>query len=88
MREALSSIFLPFSFLSTFSFSLLFLSLSFHNKPPLFRKIIDLENTVSAPGSMRETIRGTRKQPVSGGQDTFLRMAFMTMLLDIICDSK
>jgi len=52
------------------------------------RKIIDLENTVSAPGSMRETIRGTRKQPVSGGQDTFLRMAFMTMLLDIICDSK
>ena len=36
------------------------------------------------PGSTRETIRGTRRT----GQDTFLRMAFMTMLLDIVCGSR
>ncbi len=45
-----------------------------------------MENTYELrnPGSTRETIRGTRRQ----GQDTFLRMAFMTMLLDIVCGSK
>merc|ERR1719457_431182 len=50
------------------------------------RKIIEMENTYELrnPGSTRETIRGTRRQ----GQDTFLRMAFMTMLLDIVCGSK
>eukprot|EP00088_Acartia_fossae_P006115 TRINITY_DN1279_c0_g1_i4.p1 TRINITY_DN1279_c0_g1~~TRINITY_DN1279_c0_g1_i4.p1 ORF type:complete len:716 (+),score=170.02 TRINITY_DN1279_c0_g1_i4:592-2739(+) len=50
------------------------------------RKIIDLENSFEMrnPGSTRETIRGTRRT----GQDTFLRMAFMTMLLDIVCGSR
>jgi len=49
------------------------------------RKIIDLENSFEMrnPGATRETIRGTRRS-----QDTFLRMAFMTMLLDIVCNSR
>ena len=33
---------------------------------------------------MRKTIRGNRRI----GQDTFLRMAFMTMLLNIVCGSR
>jgi len=49
------------------------------------RKIIDLENNFEMrnPGFTRETIRGSRRS-----QDTFLRMAFMTMLLDIVCNSR
>jgi len=52
------------------------------------RKIIDLENSFELrnPGSTRETIRGTKRQTQT--QDTFLRMAFMTMLLDIVCGSR
>ena len=46
-----------------------------------FRKIIDLENRT--PEAMRETLRGTIRST-----DSFLRMAFMTMLLDIVCDSR
>jgi len=45
------------------------------------RKIIDLENRT--PEAMRETLRGTIRST-----DSFLRMAFMTMLLDIVCDSR
>jgi len=49
------------------------------------RKIIDLENNFEMrnPGATRATIRGTRR-----GQDTFLRMAFMSMLLEIVCNSR
>jgi hypothetical protein len=49
------------------------------------RKIIDLENNFEYrnPGATRETIRGNKRS-----QDTFLRMAFMTMLLEIVCNSR
>lgn len=49
------------------------------------RKIIDLENNLEFrnPGAVRETIKGVVKK-----QDTFLRIAFISMLLEIVCSSR
>lgn len=48
------------------------------------RKIIDLESdTTNETFKHRDTIRGSVKKP-----DSFLRIAFITTLLDIVCGSK
>jgi len=47
------------------------------------RKIIDLESDTNDTFKHRETIRGSVKKP-----DSFLRIAFITTLLDIVCGSK
>jgi len=49
------------------------------------RRIIDLENNIETgnSASVRETLRGTKRT-----QDTFIRIAFFTMLLEIVSNSR